>query len=42
MEYQGEYERALVEVKDELRETEGPDLNEGMKDQIRGWFNKEK
>ena len=42
VEYQGEYERALVEVKDELRETEGPDLTEGMKDQIRTWFNKEK
>ena len=42
VEYQAEYERALVEVKDELKETEGPDLTEGMKDEIREWFNKEK
>ena len=42
VEYQGEYERALVEVKDELTEKEGPDLTENMKDEIREWFNKEK
>ena len=42
VEYQGEYERALVEVKDELTEKEGPDLTENMKDEIRDWFNKEK
>ena len=42
VEYQGEYERALVEVKEELIEKEGPDLTENMKDEIREWFNKEK
>ena len=42
VEYQGEYERALVEVKEELIEKEGPDLTENMKDEIRDWFNKER
>ena len=42
VEYQGEYERALVDVKEELIEKEGPDLTENMKDEIRDWFNKEK
>ena len=42
VEYQGEYERALVDVKEELIEKEGPDLTENMKDEIREWFNKEK
>ena len=42
MEYHAEYERALVEVKDDLMEKEGPDLTENMKDEIRDWFNKEK
>ena len=42
VEYEAEYERALVEVKEELREKEGPDLTEAMKDQVREWFAKEK
>ena len=42
MEYHAEYERALVEVKDDLMEKEGPELTETMKDEIRDWFNKEK
>ena len=42
VEYQAEYERALVEVKEDLTEKEGPDLTENMKDEIRDWFNKEK
>ena len=42
VEYQAEYERALVEVKEDLTEKEGPDLTENMKDEIREWFNKEK
>ena len=42
VEYHAEYERALVDVKDDLRETEGPDLTENMKGEIREWFNKEK
>ena len=42
VEYHAEYERALVDVKDDLREAEGPDLTENMKGEIREWFNKEK
>ena len=42
VEYQAEYERALVDVKENLIEKEGPDLTEDMKDEIRDWFNKEK
>ena len=42
VEYQAEYERALVDVKEELIEKEGPDLTENMKDEIRDWFNKER
>ena len=42
VEYRKEYEAALVDVKDALRETEGPELTEKMKDEIREWFNKEK
>lgn len=42
VEYQAEYERALVDVKEDLIEKEGPDLTENMKDEIREWFNKEK
>ena len=42
VEYHAEYERALVDVKEDLRETEGPDLTENMKGEIREWFNKEK
>ena len=42
VEYHAEYERALVEVKDDLMEKEGPELTETMKDEIRDWFNKEK
>ena len=42
VEYQAEYERALVDVKENLIEKEGPDLTENMKDEIRDWFNKEK
>ena len=42
VEYQAEYERSLVDVKEDLIEKEGPDLTENMKDEIREWFNKEK
>ena len=41
-EYHAEYERALVDVKEDLMEKEGPELTENMKDEIREWFNKEK
>ena len=30
--------QALVTVKDKLRDVEGPDMREGMQDQIRQWF----
>ena len=30
--------KALVAVKDRLREVEGPDMTERMQDQIRQWF----
>ena len=42
VEYHAEYERALVDVKEDLMEKDGPELTENMKDEIRGWFNKEK
>ncbi|XP_041103382.1 dynein regulatory complex protein 11 isoform X2 [Polyodon spathula] len=37
-EHEQEYQMALVSVKDKLREVEGPDMRETMKDQIRQWF----
>ncbi|KAK1173858.1 dynein regulatory complex protein 11 isoform X1 [Acipenser oxyrinchus oxyrinchus] len=37
-EHEREYQMALVSVKDKLREVEGPDMRETMKDQIRQWF----
>ena len=35
---EGEYQHALVSVKERLRETEGPDIKEQMMEQIRQWF----
>ncbi|MGH0148940.1 UNVERIFIED_CONTAM: hypothetical protein FKN15_046324 [Acipenser sinensis] len=37
-EHERDYQMALVSVKDKLREVEGPDMRETMKDQIRQWF----
>ena len=37
-EHQEAYEKALVYVKDELAEKEGPDIEEQMKEEIRDWF----
>ncbi len=36
--HQSEYERALVDLKDELRDKEGQEIEEDMKEQIRKWF----
>merc|ERR1712048_987502 len=33
-----EYRKTLVTVKEKLREVEGPEMREGMQDQIRQWF----
>jgi len=36
--HEQEYQQALVNIKDKLRETEGPDMKETLMDQIRQWF----
>ncbi|CAH8544129.1 unnamed protein product [Schistosoma curassoni] len=36
--YEQEYQQALVQVKEKIRDTEGPDMREAMQDQIRQWF----
>lgn len=41
-EHEMEYEKALVEVKDELREREGDEIIENMKEEIRNWFQTDK
>ena len=33
-----EYQKALVTIKDKLREAEGPEMRERLQDQIRQWF----
>merc|ERR1739848_621570 len=33
-----EYKKTLVTVKEKLREVEGPEMREGMQDQVRQWF----
>ena len=42
IEHEKEYEKALVEVKDTIRDKESDELVEKMKEEIRGWFNEEK
>eukprot|EP00112_Aurelia_sp_Birch-Aquarium-sp1_P000787 Seg1077.3 transcript_id=Seg1077.3/GoldUCD/mRNA.D3Y31 product="Dynein regulatory complex protein 11" protein_id=Seg1077.3/GoldUCD/D3Y31 len=37
-EYERDYQKALVTVKDKLAEIEGPEMKEKMQDQIRQWF----
>ncbi|KAM6963282.1 dynein regulatory complex protein 11 [Aplochiton taeniatus] len=37
-EYEEDYQKAIIAVTDKLREIEGPDMRETMKDQIRQWF----
>ncbi|CAH8556235.1 unnamed protein product [Schistosoma rodhaini] len=36
--YEQEYQQALIQVKEKIRDTEGPDMREAMQDQIRQWF----
>lgn len=38
IEKEEEFQMATVKTHDALRETEGPDMREKMKDQIRQWF----
>ena len=37
-EYERDYQDSIVTVTNQLRETEGPDMKEKMKTQIRQWF----
>lgn len=37
-EHEEDYQKALISIYMNLRETEGPDMTETMKDQIRQWF----
>lgn len=37
-EHKEDYHKALISISEMLRETEGPDMKEMMKDQIRQWF----
>ena len=37
-----EYEKALVQIKEDIREKEGDEMIESMKDEIRDWFINEK
>ncbi|KAM4609601.1 dynein regulatory complex protein 11-like, partial [Discoglossus pictus] len=36
--YEVEYQRSLLQIKDTIRETEGLDMKETLQDQIRQWF----
>ncbi|MEE6490852.1 hypothetical protein FKM82_016033 [Ascaphus truei] len=36
--YEAEYQHALVQIRDTVRNTEGPDMKETLQDQIRQWF----
>ncbi|VDI43111.1 dynein regulatory complex protein 11-like [Mytilus galloprovincialis] len=36
--YEIEYQNALVQIKEKIKESEGPDIKESMMDQIRQWF----
>lgn len=40
--HEEEYQKALDEIKDDIREKEGDDIIENMKEDIRQWFNTEK
>ena len=37
-----DYQKALIQIKEELREKEGDEMVETMKDEIRDWFQNEK
>lgn len=36
--HEEEYKKALVAIKNRLREMEGPDIKESLQEQIRQWF----
>jgi hypothetical protein len=36
--YEVEFQNALVQIKEKIKESEGPDIKESMMDQIRQWF----
>ena len=42
IEHEKEYEKALVEIKDDIREKESDEIVEKMKEEIRNWFQEEK
>ncbi|XP_023330690.1 IQ and AAA domain-containing protein 1 isoform X2 [Eurytemora carolleeae] len=42
MEHEASYKKSLLDIKEEIRDAEGPDLTEKMKDDIRKWFWEEK
>lgn len=37
-EHEEDYQKAITSVTDKIRDLEGPDIKETMKDQIRQWF----
>lgn len=38
LENEKEYQKALVSIKEKLRDVEGAEMRENMQDQIRQWF----
>lgn len=36
--YEEDYKKAITTITDKIRDLEGPDIKETMKDQIRQWF----
>jgi hypothetical protein len=40
--HEREYQKALVEIKDDIREKDGDEMIETMKDEIRDWFQNDK
>lgn len=40
--HEREYEKALVQIKEDIRDKEGDEMIENMKDEIREWFINEK
>merc|ERR1712080_297350 len=38
LENEREYQKALVSIKEKLKDVEGPEMRESMQDQIRQWF----
>ena len=38
LENEREYQKALISIKEKLKDVEGPEMRESMQDQIRQWF----